>query len=103
LKVRSKIRAPNFRKSRQRRTCRRSINKREWSKDIRIPSACTPDVSMRCDKLIQIRAPESLAKALTSAADKRFTSRADYIRGALLDRLRADGNELAQPDTVHEE
>jgi metal-responsive CopG/Arc/MetJ family transcriptional regulator len=48
------------------------------------------DVSMRCDTLIQIRAPETLAKALTAAADKRLTSRSDYIRGALLDRLRAD-------------
>lgn len=48
------------------------------------------DALMRCDKLIQIRAPETLAKALTSAADKRLTSRSDYIRGALLDRLRAD-------------
>ena len=46
---------------------------------------------MRCDKLIQIRAPETLAKALTAAADKRLTSRSDYIRGALLDRLRVDG------------
>ena len=45
---------------------------------------------MRCDKLIQIRAPEAFAKALTSAAEKRLTSRSDYIRGALLDRLRAD-------------
>ena len=45
---------------------------------------------MRCDKLIQIRAPETLAKALTAAADLRLTSRSDYIRGALLDRLRAD-------------
>ena len=45
---------------------------------------------MRCDKLIQIRAPETLARALTAAADQRLTSRSDYIRGALLDRLRAD-------------
>jgi metal-responsive CopG/Arc/MetJ family transcriptional regulator len=45
----------------------------------------------RGDKLIQIRAPECLAKALDSAADKRLTSRSDYIRVALLDRLRADG------------
>jgi metal-responsive CopG/Arc/MetJ family transcriptional regulator len=46
---------------------------------------------IRCDKLIQIRAPEYLAKALDSAADKRLTSRSDYIRVALLDLLRADG------------
>jgi hypothetical protein len=45
----------------------------------------------RCDRLIQIRAPEFLTKALDSAADKRLTSRSDYIRIALLDRLRADG------------
>lgn len=45
---------------------------------------------MLCNKLIQIRAPEMLAKALTAAADKRLTSRSDYIRGALLDRLRVD-------------
>jgi hypothetical protein len=51
--------------------------------------------SMRCDKLIQIRAPEALAQALTTAADKRLTSRSDYIRGALLDRLRADDVEQA--------
>jgi metal-responsive CopG/Arc/MetJ family transcriptional regulator len=47
----------------------------------------------RCDKLIQIRAPEFLARALDSAADSRLTSRSDYIRTALLDRLRADGIE----------
>jgi len=45
----------------------------------------------RCDRLIQIRAPEFLTKALDSAADKRLTSRSSYIRTALLDRLRADG------------
>jgi metal-responsive CopG/Arc/MetJ family transcriptional regulator len=45
----------------------------------------------RCDRLIQIRAPEFLTKALDRAADKRLTSRSDYIRVALLDRLRADG------------
>ena len=50
----------------------------------------------RCNRLIQIRAPESLTAALDSAADRRLTSRSDYIRIALLDRLRADGIELAQ-------
>jgi hypothetical protein len=47
----------------------------------------------RCDRLIQIRAPEFLTKALDRAADQRLTSRSDYIRTALLDRLRADGVE----------
>jgi len=32
---------------------------------------------------------------MDSAADKRLTSRSDYIRVALLDRLRADGIEPA--------
>ena len=45
----------------------------------------------RCDRLIQIRAPEFLTRALDSAAGKRLTSRSDYIRAALLDRLRDDG------------
>jgi hypothetical protein len=48
------------------------------------------EAPMRCDTLIQIRAPETLAKALTAAADKRLISRSDYIRGAVLDRLRVD-------------
>lgn len=46
-------------------------------------------------RLLQIRAPEFLAAALDRAADKRLTSRSDYIRVALLDRLKADGIELA--------
>jgi metal-responsive CopG/Arc/MetJ family transcriptional regulator len=49
----------------------------------------------RCDRLIQIRAPEFLTKAQDDAADRRLTSRSDYIRSALLDQLRADGIEPA--------
>lgn len=49
----------------------------------------------RCDQLIQLRAPEFLRQALDRAADKRLTSRSDYIRTALLDRLRADGVDTA--------
>jgi metal-responsive CopG/Arc/MetJ family transcriptional regulator len=45
----------------------------------------------RCDKLIQIRAPEFLTKALDYAANQQLTSRSNYIRAAMLDRLRADG------------
>jgi hypothetical protein len=56
----------------------------------------------RCDRLIQIRAPEFLTKALDRAADKRLTSRSDYIRIALLDRLRADGVDPAQLVTIAE-
>jgi hypothetical protein len=43
-----------------------------------------------CERLIQIRAPEFLRKAPDQAADRRL-SRSDYVRLALLGRLRADG------------
>ena len=42
------------------------------------------------------RSREFLTKALDNAANKRLTSRLDYIRVALLDRLRADGIDPAQ-------
>jgi metal-responsive CopG/Arc/MetJ family transcriptional regulator len=45
----------------------------------------------RCDRLIQIRAPEFLTKALDRAANQQLTSRSDYIRVAMLNRLKADG------------
>ena len=45
----------------------------------------------RCDRLIQLRAPEFLTKALNDAAYQRLTSRSDYIRVALLGRLLAYG------------
>jgi metal-responsive CopG/Arc/MetJ family transcriptional regulator len=41
--------------------------------------------------LIQIRAPGFLTKALDNAAGKQLTSRSDYIRIALLDRLKVEG------------
>jgi hypothetical protein len=45
----------------------------------------------RYSTLLQIRAPEYFTAALDRAADQRVTSRSDYIRAAVLDRLRADG------------
>jgi hypothetical protein len=42
----------------------------------------------RFDVLLQIRAPEFLTEALDRAADKQLTSRSDYIRGAILERLK---------------
>jgi metal-responsive CopG/Arc/MetJ family transcriptional regulator len=50
----------------------------------------------RCNRLIQIRAPEFLTKALDRAADRQLTSRSDFIRAALVDRLRADGIDVDQ-------
>jgi hypothetical protein len=50
----------------------------------------------RYDTLLQIRAPEHFTAALDRAVEKRVTNRSDYIRAAVLDRLRADGVEMDQ-------
>lgn len=50
--------------------------------------------SVKYDTLLQFRAPELFAAALERAADKRLTSRSDYVRGAVLDRLQRDGIEI---------
>ena len=54
-------------------------------------SGCQMKQFSRFDVLLQIRAPEFLTEALDRAADKQLTSRSDYIRGAILERLKADG------------
>jgi hypothetical protein len=54
----------------------------------------------RCDRLIQIRAPEFLTKALDRAANQQLTSRSDYIRVAMLNRLKADGIDPGQPNVA---
>ena len=50
--------------------------------------------SARFSAVLQIRAPEYFADAVDRAADKRVQSRSDYVRSAVLDRLRADGIEV---------
>jgi metal-responsive CopG/Arc/MetJ family transcriptional regulator len=45
----------------------------------------------RYDALVQVKAPKSFANALDRAADSHMMSRSDFIRAALVDRLRADG------------
>lgn len=44
--------------------------------------------------MLQVRATEGLTSALDRAAAQKLTSRADYIRLAMLDRLKADGVEI---------
>ena len=51
----------------------------------------TDEPTNQFNRLIEIRAPEFLTKALDNAADQRLTSRSDHIRTALLERLRAVG------------
>jgi hypothetical protein len=48
----------------------------------------------RYDKLLQIRAPVALSDAIDRAADNRLQSKSEYIRTAVVDRLKADGMEL---------
>ena len=47
----------------------------------------------RFDRLLQIRAPEVLSDAIDRAADSRLQSKSEYIRMAVVDRLKADGIE----------
>jgi hypothetical protein len=50
----------------------------------------------RFDTLLQIRAPEILSTAINTAAGQRFQSKSDYIRSAVVDRLRADGIDVVR-------
>lgn len=50
--------------------------------------------SARFSAVLQIRAPEHFAEAVDRAADRRVQSRSDYVRAAVLERLRADGIEV---------
>jgi len=45
----------------------------------------------RNDKLLQVPAPQCLITAVDQVAHQQFTSRSDYVRTAVLARLRADG------------
>jgi hypothetical protein len=50
----------------------------------------------RYDKLLQIRAPEVLSDAIDRAADNRLQSKSEYIRTAVVARLKADGIDPVQ-------
>jgi hypothetical protein len=47
--------------------------------------------------LVQVACPRELILAAKQAAAKRYLSLADYVRGAMLARLHADGVEFARP------
>ena len=47
-------------------------------------------------KLVQFRAPESLSDAIDAAASKHLQSKSEYLRRSFIDRMRADGIDLAQ-------
>lgn len=49
-------------------------------------------------QLIQLRVPRSLVSAVAVAASARLSTRSEFIRQALIDRVRADG--LLPADTA---
>jgi hypothetical protein len=58
------------------------------------------------DKLIQVRCTWSTVAAVRSAADRKMTTVSEYLRGAILARLRSDGldpSEFAPPSQLQHE
>ena len=49
---------------------------------------------MRCDTAFLMRVPAKLLEAIRQTADRLFTSRAAYIRQAIIEQLRRDGVEI---------
>ena len=48
-------------------------------------------MSERYDTLLQVRAPADLVDTIDRTANKNLVTRSDYVRRALIERLRADG------------
>lgn len=51
-------------------------------------------MSERFDTLLQVRTPAALVDAVDKTASKELVTRSDYLRRAVLERLRADGVKL---------
>ena len=51
---------------------------------------------LSCPVRFEQKLPEPLARALDQAAQQQMTSRASYVRAAILDRLKRDGIDPAQ-------
>jgi hypothetical protein len=49
------------------------------------------DDATKFQRLVQFRVPEALSEAIGSAATRHFQSKSEYIRGSVIDRLKADG------------
>jgi hypothetical protein len=50
----------------------------------------------RYDTLLQIRAPECLTAVLDQTAHQQFQTRSDYVRTAVIAKLRADGVDIGR-------
>jgi hypothetical protein len=46
--------------------------------------------------LIQVLVPSSISAALREAAAHELTSHSEYVRGAVIERLRSDGDDPAR-------
>jgi hypothetical protein len=57
--------------------------------------------SSRMTETLNIRAPDRLVEALDRAITEHMTTRSEYTRQALLDRLRRDGVDRAHRATAH--
>ena len=48
-------------------------------------------MSAQYDTLIQLRAPADLVETIDKTATRNLVTRSDYVRRAVIERLRADG------------
>jgi hypothetical protein len=56
----------------------------------------------RFPERLQFRCPPVLSETLAAAVDKEMTTASDYVRRAVVSRLRADGYELNDTPTEQE-
>jgi hypothetical protein len=50
---------------------------------------------------LRVRCPDVLPEAIDRAANQRLTTRSEYVREAVIAKLRADGFDPAQPEKGH--
>jgi metal-responsive CopG/Arc/MetJ family transcriptional regulator len=51
-------------------------------------------MSERFDTMLQVRTPAELVHAIDKTASRELVTRSDYVRRAVIERLRADGVKL---------
>ena len=55
-------------------------------------------MTTRFNTLLQVRAPSQLIDAVDEGADRGLITRSDYVRLAVIERLRADGVLVQEAD-----
>jgi hypothetical protein len=61
-----------------------------------VPDQSCPRASARFTDRVVVRCPASLPSAIDRAAAKSLMTSSEYIRRSVIDRLKADGIDLAQ-------